>query len=153
MCKSLVGLSHLEGIFLLLDRRAGVAESVEQFSGQRLGHRLALAPAGIGGDPAQRQSDLTLRIDLDRDLISRTADAAALDFELRFDVFQSLSEHVDRSNVLLAFTDNIQSTVNDALRRGLLAAAHDRVDQPRDQRTVELHIGSQLPLRILIDSG
>ena len=45
MGESLVGLSHLEGIFLLLDGGTGILKSIKEFTGESFGHGFTFAAA------------------------------------------------------------------------------------------------------------
>ena len=146
MSERLVRLRHFKSVFFLLDRGSGILERIQQLTGERLGHRLALAATRIGRDPPHRQRNLTLRINFDRNLIGRTADTTALHFELRLHILQRLEKHVDRLHLRLLRLDHIERTINNLLSGGFLAAGHDRVDQPGHQLAVVLHVGNQFPL-------
>ena len=45
MSKGFVGLSHLEGIFLLLDGGTGILKSIKEFTGESFGHGFTFAKA------------------------------------------------------------------------------------------------------------
>src|SRR4051794_38318525 len=77
--EGLVGLGHLVGVLTLLHRGTEAVGGVEDLVHQALGHRLLTTITRVPDQPAQRQRGATCSLDLDRDLVGRTADAAGLD--------------------------------------------------------------------------
>src|SRR4051812_7505932 len=92
----LVGFGHLVGVFTALDAGAKPVARVEHLVHQALGHRLLSALPGVAHEPAQREGVGPAGLDLDRHLVGRTADAAALDLERRLDVVERALERHDR---------------------------------------------------------
>ena len=70
---------------------------VDELGREALAHRLLAAVAGVRDEPAHREGDAALGANLDRDLVGRAADAAALHFELRLDVVERLAEDLERA--------------------------------------------------------
>src|SRR5262249_8584729 len=106
----------------------------------------------VGDDPAHRESDATLRADLDGDLVGRTTDAAALHLELRLHVVECLAEDLDRV-LLEALADDVERAVEDALRDRLLAVEHQRVRELRDKLVLVLRVRNDAALRDFSTSG
>src|SRR6266700_2473352 len=129
--EGLVGLGHLVHVLAALDARAKAVGGVEDLVHQPLGHRLLTALPGERGEPAQRQSGAATSAHLDRHLIGRATDPAALDLQRRLDVVERALERDDRVGAgLLAGT--FEGAVDDALGGGLLAVAQNLVDQRGD---------------------
>src|SRR4051794_34941918 len=83
--EGLVRLGHLVGVLAALDRGTQTVAGVQQLVHEALGHRLLAAGAAVLDQPAQAQRGAARGADLDRDLVGRTADAAAADLEGRLD--------------------------------------------------------------------
>src|SRR5699024_5472557 len=96
---------------------------------------LVLAPplTGVADEPAQRQGRRAAGLDLDRDLVGGTTDAAGLDLQGRLDVVQGALERLDRVGAGL-LTAALEGVVDDRLGDGLLAVDQDLVDQLGHQR-------------------
>src|SRR3546814_14515737 len=88
--------------------------------------RTIMAVARGGDQPADRERLRAVGTDFDRNLIGRTADAAAADFDVRADVRQRFVEHAARF-LLGAGFDRFERTVGDAFGDGLLPVQHDAV--------------------------
>src|SRR5690606_34634179 len=95
--------------------------------------------------PAHRQRRAPDRPDLDRDLVVRATDPAALDLDHGAAVLQRLVEHLDR---ILARTglDLLEGAIEHALGDGLLAVEHQDVDELRDVHTAIDRIRQDLAL-------
>src|SRR6266702_2111998 len=87
-----VGVGHLVGVLASLDGGAQSVAGVQQLVHQSLGHGLLATGAGVADQPAQREGVRPARLDVDRHLVSGTADAAGLDLDGRLDVLQSALE-------------------------------------------------------------
>src|SRR5690348_14400459 len=94
--ESLVGLGHLVGVLAALDRGAETVARVEDLVHEPVGHRLLTTLPRVADEPAQREGGGPVRLDLDGDLVGRTADAAGLDLDSRLDVVESALERRDR---------------------------------------------------------
>src|SRR5690606_36736923 len=91
-----VGLGHLVSVLAALDSGTEAVGGVEDLVHQTLGHGVLATGAGVADQPAQRQRGRATGLDLDRDLVGRTADAAGADLERRTDVVQRLLQGHDR---------------------------------------------------------
>src|SRR5262245_60355947 len=146
MREGLVGLRHLVRVFALLDRAALVARRRHQLVRELLRERVVRTGARERDDPARRERVPAVRTDFHRHLVVRTADAARLHFQDRLHVVHGLLE--DRHGFLAGLLlDHRHGLVEVALGDRALAAAHDRVDEPRHQDTVELGIRGRLAAR------
>src|SRR5690606_15415314 len=76
-----VGLGHLVGVLAALDRGTETVRCVEDLVGETLGHRLLATTLRVAREPAQGEGVGTVRLDLDRHLVRRTTDTAALDLD------------------------------------------------------------------------
>src|SRR5918992_28627 len=142
----LVRFRHSVRVFALLDRTATQVARVEQFVRELLFHRLAVAAsAGVADDPADAQREAAVRIDFDRHLIVRAADAARLHFERRLRVVDRLLEDLHRIVAGLLF-DDVEAAVQDALGGAALAVRHHRADELGDQRAVVQRIRQDVAL-------
>ena len=126
--ESLVGLSHTVHVFTLLDSSAFAFSSIQQLTSQTQSHGLLAALARVVHQPAHSQGVTTGRTNFDRNLVGSTAYTAGLDFDQRSDGVESFLEDLQGIAVLACF-DSVQSTVNDALGHGLLAAFHHVVHE------------------------
>src|SRR3954454_23192170 len=86
--EGLVGLGHLVGVLALLHRGTEAVGGVEDLVHQALRHGLLAAVLGVAAQPAQRERRAARALDLDRDLVGRTADAAGLDLDRGLDVVE-----------------------------------------------------------------
>src|SRR4051812_45512138 len=82
-------------VFLLECSSAHVCR-VEQLGLELFRHALLGAAASVADDPAKRKARSAILRNLDRYLIVRTADAAALHYEERFCVLDRLLENFKR---------------------------------------------------------
>src|SRR3954449_11979685 len=99
--EGLVRLGHLVRVLAALDRRTQTVARVEQLVHQALGHRLLATGPAVLDQPAQAERGLARGADLDRDLVGRPTDAAALDLDRRLHVVQRALERDDRVGVAL----------------------------------------------------
>src|SRR5476649_2552286 len=90
-----IRLGHLVRVFLLLHHRARVVVGVYDLGCQGVLHRDALARAGCVDDPADREAFLALKRNLNRDLVGRSADSAALHLEPGAGVLERAEEEID----------------------------------------------------------
>ena len=91
--------------------------------GELLHHRALGALAGEADQPAQGERGAPGGVDLDRHLVVRAADAAALDLEGGLDVVDGLLEDLERV-VLGLLLHDAEGVVHDALGGGALAPVH-----------------------------
>src|SRR6266536_579375 len=75
--KGPVGLGHLVGVLLALDRGAGAVGGVQQLAGKAVRHGLLAPVPRELHDPAQRERGGACLAHLDGHLVGGTADAAA----------------------------------------------------------------------------
>src|ERR1039457_6210580 len=145
MGEGLVGLGHLVGVLLLLDRVPAVVGGVHQLAGELVAHRLLAARLRVRDDPSDRERRAAVRLYLDRHLVRRAADAARLDLEDRLDVLESLLEGLQRivGRLLL---DLFHGSVENGLGRRLLPALHHAVDELRHELRLVERIRENLPL-------
>src|SRR5688572_6179986 len=142
--ESLVRFGHAVSVFAFLDGAASEIRRVEQLVGQLLLHRLAVAPrAREANQPADAEREAAIRIHFDRDLVVRAANAARFHFERRLDVVDGLLEDLQRI-VARTLLDQVEALIQDALRGGPLALAHDRVDELGDERALIERVRHQL---------
>src|SRR6476660_9312577 len=112
--EGLVGLGHLVGVLALLHSGTEAVARVEDLVHEALAHGLLATVGGVAHEPAQGQRGGSVRLDLDGDLVGRTADAAGLDVDGRLDVVHRALERDDGVGTgLLANT--LESGVDDAL--------------------------------------
>src|SRR6476659_2018042 len=79
--EGLVGLGHLVRVLATLHRGAETVAGVEDLVHEALGHGLLTALPRVADEPAQGESRGPVRLDLDRHLVGRTADATGLDLD------------------------------------------------------------------------
>ena len=97
--------------------------------------------------------NLAVRRHFHRHLIGRAADAAGLDFQARLGVIHRPLQNFQRIGRRILGRDLIERAIDNPLRRGLLAADHDRVDQARHQRAVVFAVFQQRSFDCLTTSG
>src|SRR6478735_173383 len=136
----LVRVRHAVRVLILLHRIAYALRRRDHFGGQLLGHRLLVAVARVADQPTHRERRAALRTHLDRHLVRRTADAAALHLDDRLQVRQRLLEDV-HARLARTVLDEIHRGVEDPLGRALLALIHQDVDELRDRLAVVARIG------------
>src|SRR5881409_1643544 len=86
--EGLVGLGHLVGVLAPLDAGAEAVAGIEQLVHEPLGHGLLAALPAVADQPAQGERGAAPGAHLDRDLVGRAADPAALDLDRRLDVVE-----------------------------------------------------------------
>ena len=128
-----VRLGHLVGVLTTLDRGTQAVRGIQDLVLEALGHRLLTTTLGVADEPAQREGVRAVRLDLDRHLVGRPADAAALDLEGRTHVVEGLLQRGDRVLAVLGL-DAAEGVVHDRLGEGLLAVDEDLVHQLADDR-------------------
>src|SRR3954470_3584585 len=126
--EGLVGLRHAVRVFTLLNRRAALVGGIEQFTGQAFRHGVFRTRTRTVDQPPNCQGLGAIRTDLDRNLVSRTTDAARPDFQMRLHVAQGIVEHLDRIGLGAAF-DALQRAIDDRFRNRLLAVQHKAVHE------------------------
>src|SRR3954470_22494546 len=94
--EGLVGLGHLVGVLALLHSGTEAVARIEDLVHQALGHGLLTTLLGVADQPAQGERGATGALDLDRDLVRRATDPAALDLDGRLDVVERTLERDDR---------------------------------------------------------
>src|SRR6266542_2641490 len=99
MGEGLVGLGHLVGVLLTLDRGAGAVGGVQQLTGQAVCHGLLTPVPRELHQPAQRQRGRARLAHLDRHLVGGAADAAAARLQHRPGV---LDRPLDRGHRIVA---------------------------------------------------
>src|SRR6185503_17680377 len=142
----LVGFRHAVRVLALLHRAAAQVGGVEQLVGELFLHRLAVAArGGVADQPADAEREPPVRVDLDRHLIVRAADATRLHLEARLDVVDRLLEDLQRI-VRGLLLDDVEALVEDPLRGAALAVAHHAVDELGDQRALVHRIRGDVAL-------
>src|SRR5215213_4885009 len=79
--EGLVGLGHLVGVLALLHSGTEAVGGVEDLVHEALVHGLLATLGRVADEPAERERGATVALDLDRDLVRRTTDAAGLDLD------------------------------------------------------------------------
>src|SRR5262245_19808383 len=141
----LVRVGHAVRVFLLLHRVAFALGRRDDLGGELLGHRLLVAIARVGDEPAHGERGPALGTHFDRNLVRRSADAAAFHFDDRLEVGERLLEDVD-AGLVRAALDEIHRAVEDALGCRLLALQHHGVDELRNRLTVVASVGEDRTL-------
>ncbi|CUX22863.1 30S ribosomal protein S7 (modular protein) [Agrobacterium genomosp. 5 str. CFBP 6626] len=147
-----VSVGHLVRVFTLLDSGAAVVRCVHEFAGKAIDHGRFVALARSSDQPADGESLTALRTNVDRDLVSCTADAARTHFNVRSNVVEGGVEHAERLLLRLALND-VECAVNDAFRNRLLAVKHDGVHELGDDQITELRIRVDLTLFCTMATG
>ncbi len=132
-------------VFALLHGIAAVVRGVHQLGRQTGVHRVLRTATGGGDQPADRERLGALRTNLDRNLVGRTADAAAADLDARLHVGKRIVEHLDRIALGARF-DHVESGIDDAFGDGLLAVQHDRIHELGENDITELRVRQDLAL-------
>lgn len=128
MREGLVSLSHLEGIFLLLDRETGVLASFDDLIGEAAGEGSAFSFTGGAEHPTEGEGELTLRLNLDRDLIYRASDTLSFHLEGRGDIPNRFFEALHRLGVATGLHD-FHTVMEDAAGRGFLPLLHEIIHE------------------------
>src|SRR4051812_15279818 len=133
--EGLVRLGHLVGVLTTLHRGTEAVARVEELVHQPLDHGLLAAGPGVRDQPAQPEGGRALGADLDRYLVGRATDAAALHLEGRLHVVHGPLQGDDRvgTGLLLAA---LERAVDDRLGQRPLATEQDLVHHLGDQRRV-----------------
>src|SRR5579872_7457342 len=145
MGEGAIRLGHAMGVLALLDRRAAIVRSVEQFGRKAIDHGLVVAAARGGDDPADGERLPALGAHFDRHLIGRAADAARAHFDRGGDIVERLAEYRDRIAFDLGL-DAVERAIDDRLGDRLLALVHDRVHEFGDDDIAELGVRADLSL-------
>src|ERR1700730_15337891 len=129
-------------VLALADSGTAVFRGIHQFVSEAKRHGLLAAVTSSLDDPAHGQCLAASRANFNRDLVGGTTNTARLHFDNRLDVVQRTRQHVDRLGALLPglLADTVQSAVNDALSRRLLAALHDDVHELGQHVVVEFRV-------------
>src|SRR6187431_1441847 len=114
-----VRLGHLVRVFTTLDGGTEAVRRVEDLVGETLGHRLLATGLRVAREPAEGEGVGAVRLDLDGDLVGRTADAARAHLERGAHVVERLLQGGDGVLAGLA-RDVLERLVDDALREVLL---------------------------------
>src|SRR5580698_8883914 len=141
----LVGFCHAVNFVALLHRAATAFGRFGEFTSQTQSHRLLAALLRGFTQPTHRQCHTTRRAHFDRNLIVRTTNAAALDFDHRLDVVERYREHFQRVLATLGL-DLFESAVHDAFSNRLLAGQHQHVHELSYIYVTELRIRQHFPL-------
>src|SRR5258705_6904545 len=144
--EGLVGLGHTVNVFLLLHRGATAVGRIEELRGQLLDHAFLATSAAVGHEPANGERGAALGENFDRNLIVRSANAAALDLKKRLAVFDRLLEELE-GLVAALLLEIRHGGIEDALSGRLLAAPHHGVNELRDQGGVIDRVWSNFTLR------
>src|SRR6201996_8939391 len=134
-----VGFRHPVPVFPLLDRFPPAVRGIEQLRGEPLRHRLFVALARSGNDPADAERLTAHVTHFDRHLVGGAADATRPHFDGRHHVFQGLLEHRQRALLGLGL-DQLERTIDNGFGGGLLAVVHDRIHELRNDDFPELRI-------------
>src|SRR2546430_3813293 len=94
--EGLVGLRHPVDVVLALERAALLVQRVENLVGELVRHALLAALARVRDEPAHRQGAGAPLWHLDRHLVVRAADAAALHFEHKRARLDGPPAHLER---------------------------------------------------------
>src|SRR5204863_5262303 len=96
--------------------------------------------------------EAAVRVDLDRHLVVRAADAPRLHLEARLAVVDRLLEDLERIVAGLVLHDG-EAAVEDRLRRAALAVAHDGAQELGDQRAAVHRIRRNFALGDFASTG
>src|SRR5690348_12334376 len=81
----LVGLRHAVHVFFLLYRSAAAVGRVQQLVGELINHAFFAASPAVGNQPADGQRCAPVLVDLDRNLVVRTAHTPGFHLQQRLD--------------------------------------------------------------------
>src|SRR4029079_8103259 len=109
-----VGLGHLVHVLAALHGRASTVGGVHDLGHETVRHRVLAPSAREVDQPSHRERGAALRLDLDRYLIRRAADAAGLHLEERSHVVDRLLQG-DHRVVGRLLADLLQRVVHDLL--------------------------------------
>src|SRR5437660_1752815 len=141
----LVALGHPVCLLFALHRAAGVLRSIEDFVGELLRHTLPAPLAGETDEPAAREREPAIGPDLDGHLVGSAAEAPGLAPGPRGRIPQGQVEDLER--LLLGLLGGaVQRVVDDLLRRGALALAHDHVHELGDRLRLVDRVGRDYTL-------
>src|SRR5450631_682689 len=144
--EGLVRLGHLVRVLTTLHSGTEAVACVKDLVHQTFGHGLLAPLTRVAHHPAESQRGRPATLDLDRHLVRRATNTAALDLKSRLDVVERTLEGDDRVGASLG-ASALECSVDDGLGDGLLAVHEDLVDQLGDQwRTVD-RVDDEWPLR------
>jgi hypothetical protein len=86
--KGTIGLRHAVGIILLLHNRAGVVVGIGNLGRRDSPASIRGARTGSSHEPAESKALLPLKADFEGNLIGRSPDTTAFDFQLRTNVLK-----------------------------------------------------------------
>src|SRR3989338_4725429 len=129
MCEGFVGLGHSVRCFLLGDGASLSFVRSSYFRKKAFVHRLPFCAFGSFYYPAHAECELSLRIDLTRNLVVGAADASAPDFHVGGCFIERFIENDDWVAFLFQF---IHHLIHDLARGIFLATLHDVVDELRN---------------------
>ena len=118
--------------FLLLECTTGAVLSVDDFSGETVGHGLFASGSGKINDPAQTQGLTSFRSNFHGNLVVGTTYTAGLNFQNGHNVFQCFGEHFQGVLTHLGFNLS-ERVVYNLLCNALFAVVHNIVDQLGNQ--------------------
>src|SRR5258706_5696112 len=137
MRKCFIGLGHLMDLIAFADGIALPQAGLQYFSRQGLFHGNTLPGVGKINQPAQRQRELAVGGDFQRNLVSGAADPAGLDFKSWLGVIDRSLQNFQRIRGRVLGDDLVEGTINNPLRHAFIAGLHDGVDEAGKQRAVE----------------
>src|SRR5258705_3278762 len=139
MREGAVGFRHPVHVFTLLDGVPPAIRRVEQLGREPLRHRLFVAFARRGNQPADYERLPAHRADFDWHLIGGAADPARTYLDRRHHVLERLLENRQRALLGLGL-DHAERAVDDAFGDRLLPGVHHRVHEFRNDDVPELRI-------------
>src|ERR687892_1583460 len=139
MREGAIGLGHPVSIFLFLYRRAAAIRRVDQLRRELFFHRFFTAVARRLNEPAHAERQTSLWSHLDRYLISRAADTTGANLDGGPGIFDGPFKDAQRVFLGPRF-NQAQSAIENIFRDALLATAHDRVDELRNQLVAILRV-------------
>src|SRR5699024_7858176 len=119
---------HFVCFFFFLASSACVVKSVKDFSRETFFHCFFSAFSAVGCKPSKAKSTSSVRSDVHRHLICRTADTASLNFKNRHNVVKRLLKYFKRISACL-FLYSFKRTIYNFLSNTLLAVKHDAVNE------------------------
>jgi len=134
--KRLVRIGHTMRIFTLGVSNTFFLVGGHQFIGQLQMHRAALLFANGTQQPTNGKALLSVAIDLHRNLIARTANSLAANFDIRLHVFNGSFEDLNRFRVLDLLRDFLEGIVEHDLCGRLLAVVHQAIDELAGQHRI-----------------
>jgi len=141
----LVGIGHAVRVFAACVGGAFFLETGQELVGQFEVHRTALFVTNRHQDPTDRETLLPRFVDLHRDLVARTTDPFATDFDVGFDVLKGRFENF-KSGFLAFVTpaDFFECTIEHALGGRFFAVEHQAVDELAGQQRLMTRVAFEL---------